>query len=120
MFSTKTRTAIATLAVVGSVAAASAPAYALAPGGTTTTTTHTSTTTTVTAAKYQSQRWVSGTDDERCVNAANAADSWANEADTRYANGDMAGAKAAQANADAIAGQANMQGCDIIDYPVSV
>ena len=117
MPSTKIKITIASLAVCASVAAASAPAYALAPRGGTT---HVTTTAQRTALPpdYQSHRWESGTDDERCVNAANAANSWANEADTRAVNGDMAGAKQANANADAIAGQANMQGCDVVDRPL--
>jgi hypothetical protein len=114
MLTNKIRMAAAALAATAGLAATAVPASALMARGATTTT---AATTNTVAAKASSTGdrgvWQSGNDDAKCLAAANAANSWEGEADLRGVNGDAAGAKQAQANADAIAGQANMQGCDV-------
>jgi hypothetical protein len=116
MLSNKIRSATAALVVTAGLAATSVPASAMMPvGGTTTHVGAGTATTSAAKSSYPGDRgvWQSGNDDSKCLAAANAANSWESEADARHVNGDDAGAKQAQANADAIAGQANMQGCDV-------
>ena len=61
------------------------------------------------------QKYISGTDDDDCESAANAANSWIDAAVAAWYQDDAAGQAAAQRNADAIAGEANAQGCVIYD-----
>jgi len=61
------------------------------------------------------QKYISGTDDDFCVKQEGAANSWINEATRAWHEGDSEAQAKAQANADAIAGEANAQGCIIYD-----
>ncbi len=60
-------------------------------------------------------KYISGTDDDHCESAANAANSWIDAAVEAWYQDDSAGQAAAQRNADAIAGEANAEGCVIFD-----
>lgn len=60
-------------------------------------------------------KYISGTDDDFCVKQTNAANSWIDAAVQAWYDGDSEAQSKAQANADAIAGEANAQGCIIYD-----
>jgi hypothetical protein len=61
------------------------------------------------------QKYISGTDGDYCEGQAKAANSWIDAAVAAWYQDDAAGQAAAQRNADAIAGEANAQGCVIYD-----
>jgi hypothetical protein len=61
------------------------------------------------------QKYISGTDGDYCEGQAKAANSWIDAAVAAWHQDDAAGQAAAQRNADAIAGEANAQGCIIFD-----
>jgi len=61
------------------------------------------------------QKYISGTDGDYCEGQAKAANSWIDAAVGAWYQDDAAGQAAAQRNADAIAGEANAQGCVIYD-----
>jgi hypothetical protein len=60
-------------------------------------------------------KYMSGTDDDYCVQQTNAANSWIDAAVAAWKSDDTAAQEQAQRNADAIAGEANADGCIIFD-----
>lgn len=68
-----------------------------------------------TARSEVPQRYISGTDDDYCEGQANAANSWIDAAVDAGYRDDQAAQEQAQRNADAIAGEANANGCIIYD-----
>ncbi len=61
------------------------------------------------------QKYISGTDDDHCEEQANAANSWIDAAVEAWYRDDYAAMEKAQNTADAIAGEANAEGCVIYD-----
>ena len=61
------------------------------------------------------QKYISGTDHDYCEQQTKAANSWIDAAVEAWYRDDAAAQKQAQNNADAIAGEANADGCIIYD-----